>query len=247
MNKICCIYTITNLMDNKVYVGYTTDFEYREYNHSNRIKANSHANEHLQYAVNKYGIENFKIEVLEECEERFLTALEHYWCTILDTHNRKFGYNIKPTHPDIINSKISQETKDKIRISNTGNKRTEESRVKMSISAKKVKRDNNSIIKWREGRQKVSKIRGTYHSEEGAKNISIAMSTRNISKETKNKMKKAKAKPILQYTKSGEYIREWECAADVHRELGISAGNISNVCCGRKPWKSAGGFIWKFK
>jgi hypothetical protein len=27
MNKICCIYTITNILNNKIYVGYTANFK----------------------------------------------------------------------------------------------------------------------------------------------------------------------------------------------------------------------------
>lgn len=98
--KVSCIYTITNILDGKIYVGYSSNYKHRIENHLSSLSLSKHTNEHLQRAVNKYGIENFQIEILEECEEKFLTALEHYWCNILNTHNDKYGYNIKPTHPD---------------------------------------------------------------------------------------------------------------------------------------------------
>lgn len=52
-------------------------------------------------------------------------------------------------------------------------------------------------------------------------------------------------KPILQLDKdTGEVIREWECAADVERELELHRGHISECCNGKL--KSAGGFKWEF-
>ena len=53
------------------------------------------------------------------------------------------------------------------------------------------------------------------------------------------------SKPIVQYSKDNVFIKEWPCAADVHRELGISNGNISMCCNGKLPHTN--GFIWRFK
>lgn len=54
-----------------------------------------------------------------------------------------------------------------------------------------------------------------------------------------------KIKSINQYTKSGEFIREWNNASEASKELGIANENITSCCRGRI--KSAGGFIWKYK
>lgn len=63
---------------------------------------------------------------------------------------------------------------------------------------------------------------------------------------TRNQMVSMKlSKPILQYTKSGELVREWKSATDVQRTLGYAYQHISNCCTGR--YKSAYNFIWKFK
>ena len=51
--------------------------------------------------------------------------------------------------------------------------------------------------------------------------------------------------PIQQFTISGEYIRDWECASQVQRELGITKSNVSMCCNGNR--KSAGKFIFKYK
>lgn len=53
------------------------------------------------------------------------------------------------------------------------------------------------------------------------------------------------SKPVLQLTKSGEFVKEWSSAREVMRVLGYSNSNISACCLGKlKTYK---GFIWKFK
>lgn len=97
--KICGIYTVTNILDGKIYVGYSDDIDKRFTQHKSQLSCFRHRNRYLQRAWNKYGEKVFEFEVLEECEEIFLVALEHYWCTILRVHDRRYGYNIRPTHP----------------------------------------------------------------------------------------------------------------------------------------------------
>lgn len=52
-------------------------------------------------------------------------------------------------------------------------------------------------------------------------------------------------KRVLQYDKSGNFIREWKSGCEAGRQLKISQANIS-ACC-RKVAKSAGKYIWRFK
>ena len=51
--------------------------------------------------------------------------------------------------------------------------------------------------------------------------------------------------PIIQLTKDGEYIREWECTMQIERELGCGHSNVSSVCNGRA--KSYLGYKWMYK
>jgi len=55
------------------------------------------------------------------------------------------------------------------------------------------------------------------------------------------------SKPILQYTKSGEFVKEWSSLSDAQRELGIWQANISACARGKRRYKSAGGYVWKYK
>ena len=51
--------------------------------------------------------------------------------------------------------------------------------------------------------------------------------------------------PILQLSKDGTLIREWPSAKEAERQLGIHQQNICACLKGR--YKSAGGFVWRYK
>ena len=68
----------------------------------------------------------------------------------------------------------------------------------------------------------------------------------NINYGNRNQMVSIKlSKPILQYTKSGEFVREWKSTHDVERNLGYFHNFISYCCNGKL--KSAYGYVWKYK
>ena len=50
---------------------------------------------------------------------------------------------------------------------------------------------------------------------------------------------------ILQFTKNGTFVKEWQSERDASRHLGISKSHICNCLKGRH--KSAGGFVWRYK
>ena len=51
--------------------------------------------------------------------------------------------------------------------------------------------------------------------------------------------------PILQFAKSGEFMKEWPSLSEAERQLGISHSHISACLKGRL--KSTGGFVWRYK
>ena len=53
-----------------------------------------------------------------------------------------------------------------------------------------------------------------------------------------------KSLPVIQYTRTGELIRKWDCISEIEREIGIKHQDISKCCKGKQ--KTAGGFVWKY-
>jgi group I intron endonuclease len=89
------IYKITNKISGNAYIGYAQNIEERWKEHIRASKSDSRqSNKILYLAFNKYGIENFNFEVLEECDRSLLQKREIYWIEYYNTF--KNGYNMTP-------------------------------------------------------------------------------------------------------------------------------------------------------
>lgn len=110
------IYSITNLINNKKYIGSTKSLKNREYSHFRLLKKNEHHSFHLQASYNKYGKNNFKFDIIIECDKKNRTEMETYYINFYNSHNREFGYNI--IEPNNAKFKCSEQTKNNIRNSN---------------------------------------------------------------------------------------------------------------------------------
>ncbi|MCQ2754584.1 MAG: NUMOD4 domain-containing protein [bacterium] len=58
------------------------------------------------------------------------------------------------------------------------------------------------------------------------------------------RISKAISKPVLQFTKSGEFVKEWQSTHEVQRVLGIANQNIGKCCLGKLH--TSGGYIWRY-
>ena len=193
------IYKITCIGDNRVYIGQTNDFERRVRGHKSYLRHNMH-NERLQESYNKYGLDSFRFEIIEECQQREeADEKEHYWIKFFETYNHKKGFNIERGGNK--GKKIPQEVIDKIRTKKIGRKLTEEHKQKISKSLKGKKRSKEVCEKLKEAR------RNNPLSDEARKRISTALKGnkhcvgRKYSKETLNKM--SKSAKNRKYTEEG--------------------------------------------
>ena len=91
-------------------------------------------------------------------------------------------------------------------------------------------------------------LKGVPKSEEHKQAISDALKGVPLSEEHKqaisDALKGIGTKKVLQFTKSGEFIKEWVSAIEAARELGIARSNICKCCKGER--KSAGGYVWRY-
>lgn len=129
------VYSITNKINNKVLIGCGKSIRKRLNHHKCLLRKGKHNNQRLQHSWNKYGEENFIFETLEECEEQYIFSQENYWCIMTNSHDDRYGYNIKPTGPTE-STTISEETREKLRKINKGKKFSDEVRKKISDSSK---------------------------------------------------------------------------------------------------------------
>lgn len=53
--------------------------------------------------------------------------------------------------------------------------------------------------------------------------------------------------PVLQYSKEGELLYEYESILEASRQTGINTTHISRCCKGLKNYKTAKGYIWRYK
>ena len=117
--RISCIYKITNLIDDKVYIGQTTNYRKRKTTHFAHLRRNAHCNEHLQRAFNKYGEENFAIEIIKECGANDLDYWEIYFINKFKACDKRYGYNLIDGgqkyrhHTKEVRAKISKRLKGK--------------------------------------------------------------------------------------------------------------------------------------
>ena len=145
------IYKITNLVNGKMYIGQSIDIYKRWKEHNNiafRTTSKSY-NYPLYKAIRKYGIDNFKFEIIEECSIEKLNDKEIYYIDKYNTcifNKNSFGYNMTLGGEGHRGYKHSEETKQKISKNHAdmsgencycyGKHRSEEIKQKISNSRK---------------------------------------------------------------------------------------------------------------
>lgn len=104
----------------KIYIGQSVNIINREKYYKNPKNCINQTK--LYRSILKYGWENHMFSVIEECCINFLNEKERYWQDFYNSINS--GLNCKLTKTNDKSGQLSQETKEKIGLSNTGKKRT---------------------------------------------------------------------------------------------------------------------------
>lgn len=223
--KRCGIYCIENIITNKKYIGQSVNIKDRWYKHKNALCKNIHDNDYLQKAWNKYGEDNFKFYILEECNQSELDNREIYYINSYNTLNYNYGYNLK-------------EGGQCGSISEYGNNKKRDTLKKTyEITDLKEKRKHNALKQWSnpEIKAKITGINngmyGKTHTKEAREKISEAQKGRISFRKNLT--------PVLCI----ELNKIYSCAAEAMKEL-KPASSILEVCKGHR--KTAGGYHWKF-
>jgi len=242
-----CIYLRINTINGKQYVGQTNDFKNRE-NKWNCMKY-PYAGTLIDKARYKYGTENFKTEILKECEtQEELNYWEQYYIKELNT-KKPNGYNLTDGGDGISGYHFSEEAKKNLSEAhkgqpawNKGKKFSEESRKKMSESAK-------GRIPWNKGTKglQVAWNKGIPVSEEQKRKQSQSMKgkpspNKGIPMSEEQKLKLSKT--VYQYTLNDKLVKEWKSAQECGRN-GFTQSSVTQ-CCNNKL-KTHKGYKWSYK
>ena len=167
------IYKITNKLNNKSYIGQSIDINVRWKNHiSNSTQKNNPCYEYPLYkAFRKYGLENFKFEILKICKRKDLLKYERYYYDkyspeynqMYPNPNPVFDLKIEEKRQAIFKTeeyrrkcskKLSQDAKNKISLSLRNSERfkkshnTKEYKEKMKVIRNKGLRADKPVIMY---------------------------------------------------------------------------------------------------
>lgn len=219
------IYGLVCPVSNEIrYVGQTmnsTDYRFRRHL-SNIYKSPSKKNSWLIGLDKKGMLDKVSIKIIETVDIEVLDEREVFWISHYRSKTDKLT-NITPGGKSGCR----------------GYKHTESAKAKIAESNRK--RRGRKVSK--RGRANISKaMMGQRGHNTGNKH----------SQETKDKISNKKkgivswnAKPVIQLTLEGIFIKEWRSGCDAAKNLGLSGGNIQSVIAGKR--KTCGGYKWKLK
>ena len=202
----------------KSYIGQSVDLQKRK---GTFLRfGDRYGGEKINCARKKYNHKSlWNYTILEYCDIDKLNECERYYIELYDTINN--GYNCESGGNE--NKIVSDEVKRKL------------------SEAMKGKRCGENHPMWgrhltEEQKRKMSK------AKKGENN---PMYGKHRDDETKDKIRLRHNKPVIQFTKEGTFVAEYESALVAKNITDIDSSNISKCCLGKL--KSAGGFKWAYK
>jgi group I intron endonuclease len=231
------IYKITN-PKGKIYIGQSVNIEKRKYYYQTL-----HCKKQIMLynSIKKYGWENHKFEIIEECSIENLDKRENYWGMCYNTLEE--GLNLRLGKG---RGTCSSKVKTKIGKSNSKpkpknfNQKLKKPILQFNLEGKLIKKyssltEATEILDFRihEALRGVCKTAGgfifIYEEEWNGRPPNISPDGHSI--------------PIVQLDLKGNYIKEWESTSQAHKELNLTS--ILNCLKGRT--KTAGGYKWEYK
>lgn len=246
------IYSIKNLVNNKIYVGSSIDLYTRYFQHKSDLNKGIHKNKHLQNAWNKYGSNNFSFSIIEIVRnETELLKREQFWIDKLNVCNREIGYNIVPIAGNTIGRKMTYEQVLANRLRQKGSKPIlqfdlEGNFIKEWNSISELHRElgiAKNTIQWAlKNRNKVKNEYFLILKSEFTNEILEECISNKLGR--KGKPLPSKNKKVNQHDKDGRIIKIWESITIASQSLNIQKSHIVSCCKDKR--KTTGGFIWSY-
>lgn len=219
------IYRVTNKVNQKSYIGQSTNIKKRLNSHKNAInrKPDDYRGQGPLYDdIRKYGIENFEFVVLSECLIECLDELEEYFIALYDSCNT--GYNRTKTVYAMSDSDVVERTY-------TPERRKEYSEI--------MKQTNKKMWSNPEYREKQSKLLSDIQKERLKDPTYLKLKSDQLKQHWESKKKK-----VAQYTIDGKLVAVFDGLRIAERETGIKS--IHKHLAEPHKRKQAGGFVWKY-
>lgn len=211
------VYLIGSSLFDEIYIGSAVSFYKRFHVHRSRLRANKHHSRKLQRLYNIHGAENLYFTPLLNCHVSELEQNENFListlCPALNTSNFYSNGMLGRHH--------SEETKQKIRQSNRGQKRGPATQEQLDNLAYYRNLPRNE--KHRESIRK---------SKLGEKNPMYGKVPVNI-------------RPVIQLDLNGQKVAEYDSLKLADNSTGVDYRNIQAVCTGKR--KQSGGYRWAYK
>ena len=233
------IYKITNSINNRVYVGQSNGANPKYYTEGTVIRR----------AIKKHGRENFTKTILIEGEfnQKLLNELETHYIRLYAPHGTSISYNILPGGENGVKGyKFTEEQIKRISEAHKGLPVTQEFRDKMSKIVKGRVYSQEAKDRMKEGSREYHRTHKKKPvSAETRQKISIAGKGRVNSAYNRLRTSERTSIPIIQFSLSGEFIKEWKSATEVRKTININHTHIASCCRGKR--NSCGKFKWKYK
>jgi group I intron endonuclease len=230
------IYKITS-PSGKIYIGQTTNFSKRKSYYKNGAKPYQ---VRIYNSLEKYGYDAHTIEFIEECLVENLNKRERHWQEFYNVIGDN-GLNCRLTATDDKSGFLSESSKNKLSIAKkkvvidgewrekfaydwSGKNHSEETKRKMSDSAKGKKKTVEHISKLPQNQK-------GYKSKPRSQEFRL-----------NQKLFNGKSKAIFQYDKNNVLINQFISVAEAKRQTSIKT--INSAVLGKT--KTAGGFKWSY-
>lgn len=137
------LYKITNQLNGKIYIGQSNNYKHRWSRHVYFAKNPEKTGQYIHRAMAKYGIENFKYEIIATClTQEDANEIESVLIVQYNSRNNEYGYNLTVGgdyggHSEETKQKLRKATLNQIATKGPpglGSKRTTEQKEKMSFA-----------------------------------------------------------------------------------------------------------------
>jgi predicted GIY-YIG superfamily endonuclease len=253
------IYIIKNSINTRVYIGSAKDLYCRMIMHKTSLIKGTHYSSKMQRFVNKYGIETISFEIIEYTSKEYLLEKEQYWI-----NHYQPEFNSCRIAGSRLGIKCNDESKERMRIAQTGHRVTSEEirqhlrERKINIPLLQFDLDGNFVKEWHSTMEikrqlgidcssvtkcvkgKILTLKGYFFIYKHSYNL-FTVSER-------LKAIEVSYRPIIQMDLIGNTIKEWKYSALLIKEMGNSYYHcVANCCIKPKRNKTYCGYKWKYK